>query len=126
MSDEPNPAKAAVYLAVVILLVAMVAVAISVWFRASVSPTNDTIDTGNPQPVANVTAAKAKQIAIEAVRKREGWLGKADAPSLKTPLYQAYWFVNVWREPRTPENTREIVIDAYDGRLSTSSEAREP
>jgi|HubBroStandDraft_6_1064221.scaffolds.fasta_scaffold878916_1 hypothetical protein len=55
----------------------------------------------------------AAQIAIAEVKKREGWTGKADPPEREG----YWWYVHVWREPRSPEGTRTVVVHSQDGHI---------
>jgi hypothetical protein len=115
MSDEPKKrSRAWIQLGVLSLLMLLVSV-IAFRFSESVSPENDIPEPGLPQPTFPfVQPARAREIAIKEVKKREGWAGKADRPII---LDGACWFVYVWRGPRSPKGEREVAIDASDGRI---------
>jgi hypothetical protein len=115
MSDELKKwSRAWIQLGVLSLMMLLISV-MAFWFSASVSPENDIPEPGLPQPTFPfVQPGRAREIAIKEVKMREGWAGKADRPII---LDGAYWFVYVWRGPRSPNGEREVAIDASDGRI---------
>jgi hypothetical protein len=114
MSERgPSRIRLAVLLVTTLTTFAALVAAISCWLRASIRPENDPTDSELPAPTFPfVPVARAKRIAIDEVKRREGWSGKTSDPLIDG----AYWFVYV-RSQRKSQGEREVMIDAYDGRL---------
>jgi hypothetical protein len=84
---------------------------LAVWFRVSSSSRVAEPYSGAPGPA--VSQLKAETIAVDEVKKRDGWSGKADRPDGEGNR----WYVNVWREPLSADNTRTVVVDTEDGHI---------
>jgi hypothetical protein len=100
MSQGSNKKRAAVRLAFPLLLVALIAV-FSAWLRISAAI-----------PGAPVSRPKAESIAIEEVRTREGWSGKAEAHREGD-----WWCVTVWRDHRSPHTEYTVDVDTAEGHI---------
>jgi hypothetical protein len=101
---------------VVLLLAALIAFALMVaglaaWVRGVNAP--EVFD------VLPVSESDATKIAIDEVKKREGWsAGFVDKPPVERE--GAFWFVAVWRTPaphRTYEDQRPLVVDGETGQV---------
>ena len=105
-----NARVAALLLAALIAFAAMVW-GIGVWVRAANRP-----QVFDVLPIPESDAAK---IAIDEVKKREGWSGFVDKP----PAEQegTFWFVAVWRIPpsqlRFYKDQRWVVVDGETGQV---------
>ena len=121
MTEPAGKSTAAVGLALLVAFLTLVGL-FAHWLRISSSPEIDAKGPGMPallEPpympalAEQVPRAKAAQIAIAEVKRREGWSGKADAPEREGH----WWYVTVWREPKSPESSRQVVVHSQDGHI---------
>jgi hypothetical protein len=127
MSDEPRKSKSSVPFSVLILLVALVlTIAFAVWLRVSSYPQivapvtlkrpEPRFPTPTPLPPL-VSWERAARIAIEEVKKREGWSGKVGGTENDVYREGFTWYVTVKRQPRKPGADRVVVIEGLTGNV---------
>jgi hypothetical protein len=120
MNDEPAKAKARIQLAVLALLGLLIsAIAVCVLAFSSPRVDDNDIHTSEPWPVPEDEAIK---IAIEEVKKREGWTGFVDRPvdRVDNSLEGLTWLVQVWRQPSphsSSESSRVVVVNGATGKV---------
>jgi hypothetical protein len=127
MSDEPRKPKARVRLSIWILVLALVlTIAFAVWLRVASYPQvvapvvlkrpEPRFPTPTPLPPL-VSWDKAVRIAIEEVKKREGWSGKVGGTEKDVYREGFTWYVTVKRQPREPGADRVVAIEGLTGKV---------
>jgi hypothetical protein len=121
MSDEPKRrSRAWIGWALVTLLVLVAGLAS--WMLTISAPKVDATGPGTPAHRGppympkipdRVPPQKVATIAIEEVKKREGWTGKAGTPDREVST----WYVVVRHDPSTPDADRVVGIDAETFRV---------
>jgi len=119
MSDEPDKPKASSWIAFWIVMGALFGFA--VLSRVFNSPNTDAPKSsgGQAPPISTriqFGADKAVAIAIEEVKKREGWSGKPDWASVEAEEALT-WDVTVRRGPLHPVVERHVVVSAQTGKV---------
>src|ERR1700693_5400006 len=117
MSDDPRSSTR--FRIVLFIVLALPIAAIGVVLRTDQPFTEEPIgDQIVPEVYRHVpyshpllSVARITQIAIEEVKKREGWYGKADPPKAELSL----WFVTVRRGPKSTDDWSDVVVEGYDG-----------
>jgi hypothetical protein len=70
----------------------------------------------------NFGATQAVAIAIEEVKKREGWSGKPEWVKIDQEGFR--WYITVRRKPRSHEGERYVTVSAADGSVLDYSDPR--
>jgi hypothetical protein len=114
--------KASIQLAVLVLL-GMLPIAFAVWLRVSSVPEVGLKMAENHKPNIDLNSPpvpehEAATIAIEEVKKREGWTGFVDRPVDREGFR---WYVQVWSTPRPHpssfESSRGVTVDGATGQV---------
>jgi hypothetical protein len=94
----------------------------AIWLRAGTAPeayganavnTDPRMTWENLFPQPKVPRAKAGEIAIAEVKRREGWAGQVDAPTWEG----SYWFVVVRRKPGAAKDWRYLTVHNNTGQI---------
>jgi hypothetical protein len=127
MSDEPGNPKSPVRFSVWILAVALaLTIGFAVWLRvASYPQVVAPVVLKRPEPrfptptrlPPLVSWDKATRIAIEEVKKREGWTGKVGGTEHDVYREGFTWYVTVKRQPREPGADRVVAIEGRTGKV---------
>jgi hypothetical protein len=127
VSNEPGQPKSPVRVSVWILVVALVlTIAFAVWLRvASYPQVVAPVVLKRPEPrfptptrlPPLVSWDQAARIAIEEVKKREGWSGKVGGTEKDVYREGFTWYVTVKRQPREPGTDRVVAIEGRTGNV---------
>jgi hypothetical protein len=119
MSDEPDKAKKSTWLAFWVVMGALFTFAVLA--RVFNSPSADAPKNSGgealPFPRLSFGADKAVAIAIEEVKKREGWSSNPDWVTSVEADEALTWDVTVKRAPRSPRGARLVVVSAQTGKV---------
>jgi len=128
--SDRSAVQVALWLAAGLIAFAGLVEGVASWLRAVSAPEVTGANAVNTDPtfswklLPKVVEARARQIAIEEVKKREGWFGKVTAADREG--WQ--WFITVGREPDVSHDYRIVSIDGDSGTVSNyrRSDAKSP